>query len=242
MRLFRVLRVRGFGLLLAGQAINATGSWVAVIAIWGFAVFKFDVGPADLALLFVVLSAPGALLGPLLGVPIDRLGPRRTLVIANLLGMLDAIALTQADSYITIILLALPLGLIEAMAAASLDAIPPRLMHDEQLLAANALLGGAQDVAIILGPIIAAVVNESWGLEGAFLVDAATFLVGALVAIPLRVPAADAAPEAESTWKELRAGLSLAAPDRGAAVDAVRRRERLPVVGTVRVARAALRA
>jgi hypothetical protein len=57
MRLFRVLRVRGFGLLLAGQAINATGSWVAVIAIWGFAAFKFDVGPADLALLFVVLSA-----------------------------------------------------------------------------------------------------------------------------------------------------------------------------------------
>ncbi len=210
MRLFRVLRVRGFGLLLAGQAINATGSWVAVIAIWGFAAFKFDVGPGDLALLFVVLSAPGALLGPLLGVPIDRLGPRRTLIIANLLGMLDAIALTQANSYITIILLALPLGLIEAMAAASLDAIPPRLMHDEQLLAGNALLGGAQDLAIILGPIIAAVVNAQWGLEGAFLVDAATFLVGALVAIPLRVPTADAAPEAESTWKELRAGLSLA--------------------------------
>jgi len=210
MRLFRVLRVRGFGLLLAGQAINATGSWVAIIAIWGFAAFRFDVGPGDLALLFVVLSLPGAFLGPLLGVPIDRLGPRRTLIIANLLGMVNAIALTQADSYTTIILFALPLGLIEAMAAASLDAIPPRLMTDEQLLAANALLGGAQDVAIILGPIIAAVVNAQWGLEGAFLVDAATFLVGALVAIPLRVPAAEAALESESTWKELRAGLSLA--------------------------------
>jgi len=210
MRLLRVVRVRGFGLLLAGQAINATGSWVAVIAIWGFAAFKFDVGPGDLALLFVVLSVPGALLGPLLGVPIDRLGPRRTLIIANLLGMVDAIALTQADSYITIILLALPLGLIEAMAAASLDAIPPRLMHDEQLLAGNALLGGAQDLAIIIGPVIAAAVNTQWGLEGAFIVDAATFLVGALVALPLSVPAGEARSESESTWKELRAGLSLA--------------------------------
>src|SRR3954468_24645677 len=105
----RVLRVRGFAVLLAGQAISESGNWIALIAIWGFAAFKFDVGPADLALLFVVLSAPGALLGPLLGVPIDRLGPRRTLVIANLLGMLDAIALTQANSYFTIILLALPL-------------------------------------------------------------------------------------------------------------------------------------
>ena len=210
MRMLQVLRVRGFGLLLAGQAVNATGSWVAIIAIWGFAAFRFDVGPADLALLFVVLSVPGALLGPLLGVPIDRLGPRRTLIIANLLGMLDAIALTQADSYIAIIVLALPLGLIEAMAAASLDAIPPRLMHDEQLVAANALLGGAQDLAIIIGPIIAAIVNARWGLEGAFLVDAATFLVGALVAIPIKVEPSRDAREAESTWKELRAGLVLA--------------------------------
>ena len=40
----------------------------------------------DLALLFVLLSVPGAVLGPLLGVAIDRLGPRRTLLIANLTG------------------------------------------------------------------------------------------------------------------------------------------------------------
>ena len=106
----RVLRVGGFALLLAGQAISESGNWIAVIAIWGFASFEFDVGAGDLALLFVVLSVPGALLGPLLGVPIDRLGPRRTLLIANVLGMVDALALTQADSYTTIILLALPLG------------------------------------------------------------------------------------------------------------------------------------
>src|SRR6478735_7487295 len=91
----RVLRVRGFALLLVGQAVSETGNWIAVIAIWGFASFKFDVGAGDLALLFVVLSVPGALLGPLLGVPIDRLGPRRTLLIANLLGVVDALACRQ---------------------------------------------------------------------------------------------------------------------------------------------------
>ena len=99
----RVLRVRGFAVLLAGQAISESGNWIAVIAIWGFASFRFDVGPGDLALLFVVLSVPGAFLGPLLGVPIDRLGPRRTLLLANLLGFVDAVLLTQADSYTTII-------------------------------------------------------------------------------------------------------------------------------------------
>jgi predicted MFS family arabinose efflux permease len=205
-----VLRTRGFGLLLAGETINATGNWIAVIAIWGFASFKFDAGPADLAMLFVVLSIPGALLGPLLGVPIDRLGPRRTLLVANLLGVLDALALTQATSYLQIVLLALPLGLIEAFAAASLDAIPPRLVGDDELVATNALLGGAQDAAIVFGPLLAAVVNEQWGLRGAFLADAATFLVGALVALTIRIEPLPRAVEPGTTWRELRAGFALA--------------------------------
>src|SRR5436190_2182064 len=207
----RVLRVRGFAPLLLGQAVSETGNWIAVIAIWGFASFRFDVGPGDLALLFVVLSVPGALLGPLLGVPIDRLGPRRTLVLANVLGLLDALLLTQAHSYTAIIVLALPLGLIEALATASLDAIPPRIVPDEQLVTANALLGGAQGLAIVVGPITAALVNSQWGLEGAFLADAATFLVGALVALRLRIEPAPRDPmeHSTSTWRELRAGMSL---------------------------------
>ncbi len=207
-----MLRVRGFALLLVGQAISEAGNWIAVIAIWGFASFKFDVGPGDLALLFVVLSVPGALLGPLLGVPIDRLGPRRTLVLANVLGLLDALLLTQAHSYTAIIVLALPLGLIEALATASLDAIPPRIVPDEQLVTANALLGGAQDLAIVVGPIAAALVNSQWGLEGAFFADAATFLVGALVALRIRVEPVPREPEphATSTWHELREGVRLA--------------------------------
>ena len=204
-------RAPGFGPLLAGQAVNAIGNWVAVLAIWGFAAFEFDAGPGDLALLFAVLSVPGALLGPVLGVPIDRLGPRRTLVLANALGFLDALALTQADSYGDIILLALPLGLIEALADASLDALPPRMFPDDQLVSANAFLGGAQDLAIVVGPVVAAVVNAKWGLTGAFAADAATFLVGLAVALPLTagpVPADPGGPG--TTWAALGDGMRLA--------------------------------
>ncbi len=219
----RLLRIPGFGPLLAGQAVNAIGNWVAVIAIWGFASFQFDAGAGDIALLFVALSLPGALLGPLLGVVIDRLGPRRSLILANALGFLDALALTQADSYEAVIVLALPLGLIEALASASLDALPPRLVDDRDLVQANALLGGAQDLAIVVGPVVAALVNVRWGLSGAFLADAATFLVGLAVAVPLDVAPldvpADAGADADtdavtgtgrrSARRDLREGLSL---------------------------------
>jgi predicted MFS family arabinose efflux permease len=206
------LRSPGFRLLLAGQAVNATGNWVALIAIWGFATFRFDAGAADLAVLFAVLAVPGVVLGPVLGVPIDRLGPRRTLILANGLGFLDALALTQAQSYEAVILLALPLGVLEAFATASLDSLPPRLVSDKDLVSANALLGGADDLAIVVGPVVAALVNARWGLSGAFLVDAGTFLVGLAVAWPLKLAPgtiANAATPA-STWRELREGVELA--------------------------------
>ncbi len=173
----RVLRAPGFAWLLLGQAMSAIGNWVAVIAIWGFASFRFDASAADLALLFVVLAVPGAVLGPLVGVAIDRLGPRRSLAVANVLGALDALALSQVDSYLAIVALALPLGLIEATASASLDALPPRIVADEDLVRANALLGSAQDLALVVGPVVAAAVNSVWGLAGAFAADAASFAV-----------------------------------------------------------------
>ncbi|HSH22679.1 MAG TPA: MFS transporter, partial [Acidimicrobiales bacterium] len=203
----RVLRAPGVRTLLLGQAVNAIGNWVAIIAIWGFAAFRFDAGAGDLALLFVALSVPGALLGPLLGVPIDRLGPRRTLILANGLGFLDALALTQAESYEAVIVLALPLGLIEALASSSLDALPPRMVDDADLVSANALLGGAQDLAIVVGPVVAAAVNVRWGLTGAFVTDAVTYLVGMAAAWPLRVEAVPAG--VRSTWVELGEGLHL---------------------------------
>ena len=206
-----MLRVPGFAGLLAGQAVNAIGNWVAIIAIWGFAAFEFDAGAGDLAALFVVLSLPGALLGPALGVVVDRIGPRRSLMAANGLGVVAALVLTRADSYGAVIALALPLGLIEALASTSLDALPPRLVPDDQLVRANALLGGAEDLAIVVGPVVAAGVHAVWGLPGAFAADAATFAVGLLVAARLSIEPAprDDGDEAPSVRRELAAGFRL---------------------------------
>ena len=94
------------------------------------------------------------------------------------------------------------------MATASLDSIPPRLVPDDQLVRANALLGGAQDLAIVVGPLAAAAVNSRWGLEGAFFADAATFFVGALVALRIRIEPVprDRRRTRRSTWRELREG------------------------------------
>src|SRR5581483_11946765 len=60
-----------------------------------------------------------------------------------------------------------------------------RIVEPGDLLTANALLGAASESAIVFGPLVAAAAIAVAGLRAAFLVDAATYLVGVAVVVPL---------------------------------------------------------
>jgi hypothetical protein len=47
-------------------------------------------------------------------------------------------------------------GVVGASAGPASDVLPPRLVAAEDLLAANALLGGAEESSIAFGPLVAA--------------------------------------------------------------------------------------
>lgn len=182
-----LLRTRSFLLLFLGQALNGIGSWAALVAMWGFAAYQFDSGPSQIALIGLAWSVPAAIVGPVAGVPIDRFGAKRVLVGAYLAGAASAVAMSFATSYGQLVGLGVLLGLAKAFAQPAADTLPPRLVEDEDLLAANALLGASSESAIVFGPLVAALAIAVWGLRGAFLVDAATYLVGIAVVLPLHL-------------------------------------------------------
>jgi predicted MFS family arabinose efflux permease len=205
-----LFRDRRFALLFIGQAVNGIGSWAALIAMWGFAAYKFDSGGTQIALLGLTWSAPGALLGPLLGVPVDRLGPRRVLIVAYLAAAVAAAAMSMTRSFGQLAAVATVYGLCKAFTMPAADALPPRIVAPKDLLAANALLGAAHESAIVFGPLVAAGAIAVAGLKAAFLVDAATYLVGAAAVVPLVL--APVAPRPRTRLRtELAEGLRLAA-------------------------------
>ena len=211
-----LLRTRQFLLLFLGQALNGIGSWAALVALWGFAAYEFDSGPMQIAFIGLGWSLPAALIGPFAGVPIDRFGAKRVLVVAYAAGAGAAIAMAFADSYGQLVALGVVHGLVKAFSMPAADTLPPRLVEDDDLLAANALLGASSESAIVFGPLVAAAAIGLWGLRGAFLVDAATFVIGIAVVLPLRLrhlssraEAADPTAEPSTVWAEVREGLAL---------------------------------
>jgi MFS family permease len=207
--MFRLLRDPRFGLLTLGHALNGIGSWTSLIAVWGYAAYQFELGPAHLSLLVLAWGLPPVLLGPAAGLLIDRIGPRPVAVTADLTNAAVALAMIASADLATLLALMVLHGIGKAFAAPAYAALLPRAVPPDRLFDANAVFTAAADLAMVLGPVVAAGVIATAGTAAAFAVDAVTYLIGAAATLPLRlhpVPAAGSEPSSE-TWAQLHAGL-----------------------------------
>jgi predicted MFS family arabinose efflux permease len=206
----RVLGAR-FWAFAAGQAVSAIGSWASIVAIWGYAAYQFDADTKDLGLVGLAWVVPAIAFGPIAGTVIDRVGPRRVLIGAKALGAAASIALVFADSFPTLVLFSIGHGAAFAFSEPALDAFPPRIVSDEHLAAANALLRVCTDLAIVLGPVAAAGAIALWGFDGAFIADALTYIVGIASTFAVVLAAVPREHRSEGAWRETFNGLRIVA-------------------------------
>ena len=87
-----------FALLVAGEAVNSIGGWASAIVLWGFAAYRFNASPYAVSLTIVCWAAPPALLSPLMGVYIDRIGPRAAVVAGYCGAACAAVGMAAAGS------------------------------------------------------------------------------------------------------------------------------------------------
>ena len=212
----QLLRDRRFALLVTGQAVNGIGSWCAIVALWGYAAYRFDAGPGGVALLGLAWALPPVALGAFAGVPIDRFGPKKVLMTADVLAAVVSLSFLLAGSFGVLVALAALHGVTSSFSDPAFRALPPRLVRDDQLVAANAILGSAAQSAIAFGPLLAAVSIATFGIEGAFVIDAATYIVGVLVLLPFTIGPVSAAEATGRVSDQVREGFRV-----------VRRRPRL---------------
>jgi predicted MFS family arabinose efflux permease len=199
-----------FALLVAGEAVNSIGGWASAIVLWGFAAYRFNASPYAVALTIVCWAAPPALLSPLMGVYIDRIGPRAALVAGYCGAACAAVGMAAAGSLAELAIAAVGYGSARALAGPAANALPARIVAADDLLAANALLGAAAAAGQVAGPLIASAALALSGFPAAFIVDAASYLIGAAVVLPLPVRAEPRA-ERRGWGHELAEGIRLVA-------------------------------
>jgi MFS family permease len=184
----RALRHRDFRLLWSAQAVSLGGDGIYLVAI-AWLVYDISNRPGALAIVGFAWTLPQVAGLLLAGVLSDRFERRRLLVIADLvrclaIGAIAALAYAGTAKIWHLVLLVVVYGLGQALFQPAYTAIVPEIVPREELLQANALREVLEPLGMrFAGPALGGALIALFGVGTAFLVDAATFAVSALLVV-----------------------------------------------------------
>jgi MFS family permease len=188
-----LFRNRNFLLLWLGGAISNIGDFFNSVAL--VKVLSADQAHFGflLAAVLVAKMLPGVLLAPVAGVVADRLPRRTIMVVCDVLRAVLVLGLVVTDHPVVILALVFLAASVAAFHNPAASALLPNLVTQEQLVTAGSLAVMTQRMAQLLGNGIGAAVLGWLGAHNVFYIDAASFVVSALLVSAMVLPAGAAA-------------------------------------------------
>ena len=189
---------RNFRRLWLAQIVSEIGDWFYTLSIYtlllqltGHAGFGCaGVGPSGL---------PQTFAGPTAGVVNDRLKRKHVMIAADLVRFFVVLSMLFVRSR-SMVWLVYPLLLAETTMVAFFEparsAVIPNIADEDEVLVANTLSSATWSVNLMIGAAIGGVVAAFFGRDAAFILNALSFLVSAILIGGMRFaePHADAAP------------------------------------------------
>jgi MFS family permease len=188
----RALRSRNYKLFFTGQGISLIGTWMTRIAM-SWLVYRLTGSAALLGLVGFAGQIPAFVLGPLAGVWVDRWNRHRTIVLTQILSMLQsfalaALALAQIITVSEIVALALAQGIINAFDMPARQSFVIHMVDQrEDLPNAIALNSSIVNASRLIGPAIAGIVVAALGEGYCFLVDGISYIAVIVSLLMMRV-------------------------------------------------------
>ena len=180
-RLAEPLRSRDYRRLWLGQLVSVIGDKVDQIAL-GILVYEATGSGLQMGITLALSMLPSALFGMVAGAYVDRFDKRRTMIVADLLRALLVLSVPFVAEYsiVAVYAVALLVATVSLFFEPAKLSLIPKLVDEEQLMAANSLDNATVSAAELAGLAFAAGLVVSMGTRLAFFLDSATFLVSAL--------------------------------------------------------------
>ena len=215
---FRALRHRNYRLFFFGQGTSLVGTWMQNIA-QGWLVLELTNSAFWVGLVSALTSLP-ILAGSLpAGVVVDRVNKHRLVVLTQALSALQAAALaaliwTHRIALWQVAVIAVFLGMINAVDTPARQAFMVELVGKDDLVNAIALNSSAFNGARVLGPSLAGVLISVVGLGWCYCLNAVSYLAVIWGLVEMRLPPFVRAPRRGGGWAEFREGARFVRGDR----------------------------
>jgi DHA3 family macrolide efflux protein-like MFS transporter len=183
-RSWSLLYTRDFGLIWLSQLVSQIGDGISNLALLWF-VYSITGSPVKTTIIGLLQTIPPIVLGPVIGVYVDRLSKKFFLVGSNLfravlIGIIPCAVSTDTFTvsllYILVFLNASAMATFSPALTASMPLIVPRA----QFTAANALIQSTTGLGIVLGPALSGIGIALFGSQEVLCLNAVTYFVAAV--------------------------------------------------------------
>lgn len=187
-----VLRNRTFLILWGGQLVSVLGDMLFGLALMWWVVSETGSGVA-MSGVALASSLPRLLLGPIVGVYVDRLDRRKMMLWADTLnGIITgcmAVLYWRGNFSLPIILgSATLMGAVTTLDAPAYEASIPSIVGEEQLVRANSLMQTANSVMGLIVPALSGVLIAVAGVGASIIVNSFTFFFASFTLLLVKLP------------------------------------------------------
>ena len=181
---------RNYRLLWLGYVVSQLGDWLNLIASAALVANLTGAGVA-ISYLFLARFLPLFLFSPLAGVLADRYDRRQVLIASDVLRavtVLGFLLVREADDLWLIYVLTTLQFALSAIFTPARTAMLANIVQPRQLVPANALDSLTWSTMLAFGALLGGVVAAVLGIAEAFILDALTFLVSAILISRISAP------------------------------------------------------
>jgi MFS transporter, DHA3 family, macrolide efflux protein len=197
--------------VLARFVSRIGGEAAFFVGIWGKAAFELEASAGGVAAVMAALGVASLIGSAVAGVLVDRFDPRRVLMVGEIVFIPVALGMVFVETLPALVVATFLLGLVGTPVFTAISAFGPFLTDDpERLGRINGFIEGASWAAFVVGPAMGAIIAGTIGLDGIFVLDAATSAVAAVLVYPVSLRQLARERERNEGLQELREGFSYA--------------------------------
>lgn len=210
-RILAPFKERNFALLWTGMTVSLIGDGILLVAL-AWKVYELSNKPSSMAVVGLAMTIPHVGLLLLGGVVSDRFDRRRVMIASDAIrgtaiGVLGVLTVTGHLRLWHVFVLVAVYGAGTAFFGPAFDALVPDIVHDDNLVQANAIEQFARPAAHgLAGPALGGLLIATGGSGIAFLVDSATFLASMACLLRVRTPAAAVATDEVAVLDDVKEG------------------------------------
>ncbi|MEO6578083.1 MAG: MFS transporter [Candidatus Limnocylindria bacterium] len=210
----RLVRNRNFSLLWVGQLISLLGDRIHIIALGALVAGRATA--LEVGLTFAATAVPSVLLGPLAGVLVDRWDRRVTMILCDVSRVVLVLAVPFAFeiSIGLVYLFAFLIASVTLLFRPAKTAVVPAIVDERDLVTANSAMSVPETAADLIGfPVAGLIVTALSSVIGAaFILDAGTYVISAILIWAMLIPRQVEAPSERlsisGVWRDMREGFA----------------------------------